>query len=330
MDQTGNLHQNVSNSPPVIREIRSAEDRRRCVDIQSRVWGTGDSYLVDEKMLEEARAGGGILLGAYRGGTEMVGFVLSFHVESTGQSIQHSHILAVLDGYRDQGLGSALKQAQYEEALRRGNDLITWTFDPLEARNAHLNFNKLGVVSRTYFVNFYAESSSPLHQGIDTDRLLVEWPVLDEWKRPRRDAEQSLPPEDRRTILAHMDNRRLPVPESVNLKRTSSPVFVEIPVDFQTLKKADLRLAQEWRTQTRAAFQHYLASGFEVDGFVSVRGEDPKKSRAFYRLQRTQAPPWLKDYSDVLRLPVFSRFPTDRRSFSEWAALVIDRDFSRR
>src|SRR5262249_18405096 len=129
---------------------------------------------------------GGILIGAFEAGAEreasaerMIGFVYSLPGIKHGKPTQWSHMLGVLDAFRRDGIGRQLKLLQRERALAMGLDLIEWTFDPLQAMNAHLNFERLGVVAEEYEENIYGESTSPLHFGNPTDRLVAEWRLRD-------------------------------------------------------------------------------------------------------------------------------------------------------
>src|ERR1700761_5179905 len=117
---------------------------------------------------------GGQVLGAFEGDT-LVGYAMSLPGVRNGHAYLHSHHLAVLEGWRNKGVGRRLKLAQRDEALARGFELMEWTFDPLEIKNAHLNFARLGAISRRYMPNFYGASNSPLHGGLPTDRIYAEW-----------------------------------------------------------------------------------------------------------------------------------------------------------
>jgi predicted GNAT superfamily acetyltransferase len=117
---------------------------------------------------------GGQVIGAFAGG-EIVGFALSIPGFRAGRSYLHSHMLAVCKQHQDAGLGCRIKLFQRDDALAQGFELIEWTFDPLEIKNAYLNIEKLGAIARRYSVNQYGISSSPLQGGLPTDRLVAEW-----------------------------------------------------------------------------------------------------------------------------------------------------------
>ena len=158
----------------VIRDCHTLDEFRACVALQQEVWQYEDADLVPAKMFVVADKVGGQIIGAYEGDT-LVGYAFSVPGTRAGHSYLHSHMLAVRESYRNSGLGRRLKLAQREDALKRGFELIEWTFDPLEIKNAHLNIFRLGVVVRRYSINHYGYSSSVLHRGLPTDRLVAEW-----------------------------------------------------------------------------------------------------------------------------------------------------------
>ncbi len=163
-----------------IRACHGAEEFRECVELQKEVWGFADIDLVPLRMFVVASKVGGQVIGAYDG-KQLVGFALSVPGTRGGHSYLHSHMLAVREKYRNLGLGQKIKFAQRDEALARGIELIEWTFDPLEIKNAHLNLNRLGAIARRYTLNQYGISTSPLHGGLPTDRLVAEW-----WLKSKR------------------------------------------------------------------------------------------------------------------------------------------------
>jgi predicted GNAT superfamily acetyltransferase len=145
-----------------------------CVDLQVAVWGYSDGDLIPRRMFLLADRIGGQVLGAFDGEV-MAGFAMALPGYRNGQPYLHSHMLAVLPQYRNLGLGRRMKLAQRDDALARGFDLMEWTFDPLEIKNAHLNIARLGAICRRYQPDFYGPSSSPLQGGLPTDRLYAEW-----------------------------------------------------------------------------------------------------------------------------------------------------------
>jgi predicted GNAT superfamily acetyltransferase len=157
-----------------ICSLSTLEQFERCVALQIQVWGYNDGDVIPRRMFVVAQRIGGQALGAFDGDT-MIGFAMSLPGYRDGRSYLHSHMLAVLPEYRNAGVGRRLKLAQRDEASARGIDLMEWTFDPLEIRNAHLNIARLGVIVRRYQPDFYGPSTSPLQGGLPTDRLYAEW-----------------------------------------------------------------------------------------------------------------------------------------------------------
>src|ERR1700761_7077852 len=154
--------------------LSTNEEFDRAVEIQDTVWSYEPSARMSQKTFLLATHIGGQVLGAFDGET-MVGYAMSLPGVRNGHAYLHSHHLAVLPDWRNYGVGRRLKLAQRDDALERGFELIEWTFDPLEIKNSHLNFARLGAISRRYARNFYGTSASPLHGGLPTDRIYAEW-----------------------------------------------------------------------------------------------------------------------------------------------------------
>src|SRR5271168_211692 len=158
----------------VVRKCSSIEEFHGCVALEKEIWGEEDLEVEPVTLFVVAAETGGQVLGAFDG-KRMVGFTLAVAGFREGTIFLHSHMTGVLAEYRDRGVGRALKLFQREDALGRGIRLIVWTFDPLEIRNAHFNLNRLGAIARKYLPNLYGLTTSPLHRGLPTDRLLAEW-----------------------------------------------------------------------------------------------------------------------------------------------------------
>ena len=174
-------------SPPVpaveritIRKCNGIDEFKACVDLQKEVWNFDDLDIVPLRMFVVSEKIGGQVIGAFDG-SQLVGFAFSIPGSRNGHPYLHSHMLAVRDSFRNHGLGRRLKLAQREDAIAKGFELLEWTFDPLEIKNAHLNLARLGAIARRYSVNHYGFSSSPLQGGLPTDRLVAEW-----WIKSRR------------------------------------------------------------------------------------------------------------------------------------------------
>lgn len=163
-----------------IRSLTELSEFDGCVEVEKAVWGYEPGDIIPRRMFLLADRIGGQVMGAYVGGT-MAGFAMALPGYRHGHPYLHSHMVGVLPEFRNLGLARKLKLAQREDALARGFELMEWTFDPLEIKNAHLNIARLGAIVRRYKRNFYGASSSPLQGGLPTDRVYAEW-----WLRSKR------------------------------------------------------------------------------------------------------------------------------------------------
>jgi predicted GNAT superfamily acetyltransferase len=187
-------------------------------------------------------------------------------------------MLAVMSDARGSGLGAALKIAQRERALRMGIELIEWTYDPLQALNAHFNFAKLGIVVDVYEENVYGDSSSPLHRGTPTDRFVAEWHLATPHVERRIAASSSIRPRDRAVSAAVLVNRSRRTgewlePGPTALDVDAARLLVEIPTGFTDMQARQPDLALDWRLATRRVFQAYFAQGYRAVDFILAREE---------------------------------------------------------
>jgi predicted GNAT superfamily acetyltransferase len=158
-----------------IRQLFQLTEFEDVVRLQKTIWGFEDVELLPVRFLVVVSRIGGHVFGAYDG-AEMIAFCFAIPgIKPTGKSYLHSHMLGVMPPYRNTGIGRRLKLRQREDALARGIELIEWTFDPMELKNAFLNIEKLGAVVRRYHENQYGQTGSPLHGGLPTDRCYAEW-----------------------------------------------------------------------------------------------------------------------------------------------------------
>lgn len=244
-------------------------------ELQVRVWGSEPQTVVPAHLLYVVASGGGILLGAYDGDT-MVGFVLGLLGERDGRLHHMSHMLGVHPDYQGRGIGEALKWRQRERALAQGLDLMTWTFDPLQARNAFFNLHKLGVISRTYCENLYGDLGDDLNRGLPSDRLLVEWllkvPPLD------RSAPLTTPApiltNDGGKPMLHLE----PSPGAGGEVSFMAALSAEVPESIQRIKRENPPQAMAWRLAVRKAlswaFEHgYTASDFAGNAYLLLRDD---------------------------------------------------------
>jgi predicted GNAT superfamily acetyltransferase len=224
----------------------SMADYSRCVELQLAVWGYSDGDLIPKRVFIVAQRIGGQVIGAYDRET-MVGFAMSLPGYRDGKPYLHSHMLAVLPEYRNHGLGRRLKLAQRDDALARGFELMEWTFDPLEIKNAHLNIARLGAIARRYIPDFYGPSTSPLQGGLPTDRLVAEW-----WLRS--------------------DRVRRVLGEGVVRDRQSAQNMVQVPVPAAVSdwkQRPDQRkLAESLQSSNRLSLESAFAQGLAVTGYT--------------------------------------------------------------
>jgi predicted GNAT superfamily acetyltransferase len=259
------------------RPFSSLADFQACVELQRATWGREFSDVVPLSILKVSQKAGGIAAGAFSMEGRLLAFVYSLAGYVEGRPFHWSHMLAVEASARDLGLGTRLKLYQREVLLAGGVEEVRWTFDPLEARNAHLNFNHLGAEVHEYVEDMYeGEEGSELFAGIGTDRFILSWKIAGQ-----RVAGALA---DRRTWAA-APFRAVPVvnPEARITDLPDAPrVRVEIPLSIQDFKVAHPDAAPAWRASTRRAFEHYLARGYRVEAFY----RDAVDQSCFYGLEK--------------------------------------------
>jgi predicted GNAT superfamily acetyltransferase len=253
-----------------IRDVELPAGLPEIEDIQREVWGCDDRDLVPPTILAATLAVGSILVGAYDG-SSLVGFAYGFVGYEGGRLTHHSHMLAVRPRYRNFNLGYKLKLAQRERVLAQGINRMTWTFDPMQALNAHFNFGKLGVLADRYKINFYGEATSSFLHQTGTDRLWVSWPLdsLRVRARLRAGAGEKVSPPDlgRAATLVRVGANDEPQWDSPAGVPRAELLGLEIPADINALQRERPGLAVRWREATRRAFTEAMASGYLVEEF---------------------------------------------------------------
>jgi len=276
----------------VIREVHTEAEYHAIEELQREAWQFSDLDIVPAATLMATAHAGGCALGAFDEGS-MIGFAYGFPAFEDGRVSIHSHMLAVKPACRNAQAGFYLKLAQRDFALSRRIDEITWTYDPLQSLNAHLNFGKLGVISERYVVNFYGEAtSSPLHQGFGTDRLWVRWLIASRHVEARIRRDQ--PTAQTASRLADLEEA---IDAALVTNEAGQPrlhdfaarlaydsCMIEIPHDISALKARDPQGATTWREATRAAFLAAIEAGFAVEDFL--RADADSAPRWFYLLRR--------------------------------------------
>jgi predicted GNAT superfamily acetyltransferase len=229
-----------------VRLCKGLEELNACVSLQKEVWNFSDYDLVPLRLFVVSQKIGGQVIGAFNG-DELVGFVMSIPGARAGRPYLHSHMLAVHERDRNAGIGRCLKLFQREDALARGFELIEWTFDPLEIKNAWFNIERLGAIARRYNLNQYGISSSPLQGGLPTDRLVAEW-----WLRSER------------VVEVLKSGKHPPV---------KAETTVSVPAEIYTWKSSpqDRHKAEQVQARNRELFVGAFSRGLAVVAFERDR-----------------------------------------------------------
>jgi predicted GNAT superfamily acetyltransferase len=280
--------------PVTVRLIDAIDDYHRVEAVQAAAWGLSDlTEVVPLTVLLTAQENGGLVAGAFDANDNMIGFVFGFIGLTRDGKFKHcSHMAGVLPNIRRQNIGYSLKLFQRDHVLKQGLlDLVTWTYDPLESVNAMLNIGKLGGIAHHYSENHYGDWNDDLNRGIPTDRFEVEW-----WVRSQRVANYLRPDYVRQSRAgylesgaqfvfdAEIDALGLPHYQATHLELSAPMLLLEIPAEFQQLKRHSMAMAQQWRMKTREAFQRYFGQGYSVCDFVSER--EGEYRRNYYVLMR--------------------------------------------
>lgn len=236
-----------------IRPVATYAEYRACEQLQQLVWG--DEFVVPLNLLVTVQRNGGLVLGAFAG-DELVGFVFGFLARTADGRLKHaSHMAAVRPDLRDARIGERLKRAQREFALAQDLELMTWTYDPLLARNAHLNIHKLGAICRTYLRNVYGPEPELVDGVLPSDRFQVEWWLVQS-PVARPSAEQ--------VAAAPLINPSLDAPPVI----AGEPIArLRIPLDFSAVQQRDPSVAQAWRYHFRTCAEAVFAAGYVVVDF---------------------------------------------------------------
>ncbi len=242
----------------LIRDFASHADRAQCVELQELTWGRGFTEKIPAAMLLVAQKTGGVTAGAFDDAGRLLGFVFGVTGLRDGKLIHWSDMLAVHPDAQGMHLGERLKEWQRDRCRALGIGTIYWTYDPLVARNAHLNLNRMRARVDEYVEAMYGEATnSPLQGDMPTDRFVITWAV-----DPAQAAEplDALPP-----------SLPLVVGEAAveGALVEAANVGVRVPRDISALAAQDLAAARRWRFATRRAFTHYLTRGYHVRGFVA-------------------------------------------------------------
>lgn len=249
-----------------IRPFETMQEFRSCVELQEQTWGRGFSERVPTAILKVSQILGGVAAGAYSENGDLKGFVFGMTGIRDGELVHWSDMLAVTEHARDAGLGTRLKAYQREQVLARGIETMFWTFDPLQSRNAYLNFAKLGIVVREYAENMYGETDSPLHRRVGTDRFIASWELASTRTSCRLAGGEppTQPPGRAVRVLSETGGHALPQPGVPDLFSEEKEILVAIPTDIVEVMDTEIRVAVRWREATRNTLVHYLTKGYEV------------------------------------------------------------------
>jgi predicted GNAT superfamily acetyltransferase len=272
-----------------LRDLKTLDEFKQVVELEREIWGVDYDDVVTVPILTVTVKRGGVLIGAFEG-TRMAGFVYSLPGIKAGKPTQWSHMLGVIDEYRNAGLGRTLKLAQRLRSMEVGCDLVEWTYDPMQAANAHLNFFKLGVLVEEYAINVYGESTSRLHKGTPTDRFIAQWwirepHVVRRIEAPSMAVVRSRDAADAPVLNATRPSGKWLACDSFDLHRSDRRLWVEIPTGFTEMQAEDPQLALDWRMATRAIFTTYFGRGYRAVDFVL----DKAGGRGRYLLALTPA-----------------------------------------
>ena len=286
-----------------LKVLQNADEIKPVEELQKLIWPGSDLEVVPMHMLVTVAQNSGLLIGAFYE-EQLVGFVYGFiglyHQSEVSQLKHCSHMLGVHPDYRDAGVGAKLKRAQWQLVRQQGLELITWTFDPLQSRNAYFNFAKLGAICNTYKRNHYGDMEDDLNAGLPSDRFEVDW-----WVNSRRVLTRLGSKPQNRLDLAHylaadvsiinqtrlnVDDLPQPFKDRMDTLESAETrpkiALFEIPGDFQELKAADFDLARQWRLYTRVVFELFFNHGYMITDFVYLPGDEP---RSYYVLTHGEA-----------------------------------------
>lgn len=242
--------------PPSYRVqlLEDIDQFRQCVEIQHLSWGFSEAETVPMRSLVVCAKIGGQVFGAVDDQGFVLGFLNAFPGYRDGKVFLHSNMMGVRPEYQNCGIGRQLKLAQREEALSRGINLVEWTFDPLEVRNARINLELLGAICRTYLLNAYGVTSSRLHGGLPTDRLVAEWHL------------------NSARVKSRLGSTPAPLVQSDGM------VSLEIPLNIQHLKSTEPEAAARIQSGVRERMTELFKRNF----FASRLAIDAANHRATY------------------------------------------------
>ncbi|USK36499.1 GNAT family N-acetyltransferase (plasmid) [Bacillus sp. F19] len=250
----------------VYKQIEDLKEMQDVVYFQEEIWG--NAVVTPLPQLIAASHHGGIIIGAFNEG-ELIGFTYGFSGYKNEEHYLISHMTGVRQNYQNYGIGLNLKLKQRELAIEYGYKNIKWTFDPLEARNAYFNLNKLGAYAKTYFNSYYGEMGDKLNTGLPSDRFLVEWDICS-----NRVTEALFGPQkgssfkNYHPLLTWSDFGDIPLPLDEKPIENEIGYLVPVPANFQSLKQVDNGAAKAWRYKFRNVVSKAISKGYKVTGII--------------------------------------------------------------
>jgi predicted GNAT superfamily acetyltransferase len=276
------VHMNI-----VIRPVDAHADYQAIEHVQRQAWSMPDVEVVPGSLLRTAQRHGGLVLGAFTPDEQVIGFAFGFlGRDARGRLHHHSHQTAVLPTLQHNNIGYRLKLAQRDHVLQQGINLITWTFDPLQSRNAYLNLHKLGAICHTYLPDAYGSMPDALNAGLPSDRFEVEWHLRSRHVAQRLQPAPANAPAQRVPSIPVLN----PVPPDDLADAATAallqgqPVLLEIPANLDAIKAANMEHARRWRLHTRTLFQAAFAAGYTATDLVVHAG------RSYYLLEHEGRP----------------------------------------
>lgn len=276
-----------------IRPLLTQDEYRAFQQLEQEVWP--NSQMMPNAMLLMVQKNGGLVLGAFdvspqESGERLIGLLLGFIGLTPQGKVKHcSHMVGVHPQHQNQRVGYRLKMAQREHVLAQGIDLVTWTFDPLQSRNAYLNLRKLGAVCNAYLPNHYGEMQDGLNVGVSSDRFQVDWNIASQHVSDRLsgvstgDSLSALQATGVSIVNPFSPDQLPAVPPTV-YSIESERLLIQVPADFQAIRSADITLACAWREHSRALFETAFAAGYAAIDLLHEQGN------SYYLLQRDWEP----------------------------------------
>jgi predicted GNAT superfamily acetyltransferase len=266
-----------------VRELQNPKEFESAEEVQMSAWGMGPRGAAPKEVMIAINDNGGLVLGAFDG-KKMVGFALTLVGHMEGEVYMYSHMTGVVKEYQSRGVGYLIKQKQRELSLKRGFTFIAWTFDPIIARNAYFNFNKLGVVARNYLVDYYGPMNDSINAGWPTDRFLCEW-FIEPAKLKTIKSYSRAPLRDAPVLIDKRGSGQEALCRDWRIDIGAERALVDIPSDVVALKLKHPEEGRRWREATREIFKAYFAAGYSAVALLE------KEDGLQYLLTKAELPP---------------------------------------